>query len=77
MSQARELMSQRKILGGEICPIFEDGSDSCVRQRQLERHQANQILSTSVQKKSEKSRSYRIKTMLISVLALFDSRLHG
>jgi hypothetical protein len=70
-------MMQRKILGDEICAIFEDGSDSCVRQRPLERHQANHRLSTSVPKKSAKSRSYRIKTMLISVLVLFDSRLHS
>jgi len=63
MYQARELVAQCHILGDEICTVLENGSNHGEKGCELERHLENHSLSPDAQKRSAKSRSYRIMTM--------------
>jgi len=63
MYQARELVAQRNVLGDEIGTVLENGRSNGEKKCELERHPANHSLRPNAQKRSAKSRSYRIMTM--------------
>jgi transposase InsO family protein len=62
VNEARKLVAQRDVLGGEICSILESGGTNREKLQELERHLADHSLSPNDQRNSATPPAYPIMT---------------
>ena len=62
VSEARELVAQRQVLGDEICAISENGGNNAEYERELDRHRADHSLRLNDHEKLAITLPYPIMT---------------